>query len=274
MWTTKLRLVPGRHNFKLLRECSDGAINWEAGPSRQLLVPQDGAKMEVECVWGEAASTQTTVTERRGDDSDGEGAPGPRSSGASASARASPVTATVTAALGRSKSKTEVARSNIADLKSKTEQLKAALQASPSPAPASSTPAAATPPPPAVASPASPSAAPATTSPMAAAPATTSPATVVTATPASAEPPPACTFVAAATMLPHIEKRAKGGEDAFFVCTRGLGAIGVADGVSGWAEEGVNPADYSRLLARHCQQALAMSACNIAAQEVSERGGG
>lgn len=30
----------------------------------------------------------------------------------------------------------------------------------------------------------------------------------------------------------------------------GLGAIGVADGVSGWAEEGIDPAEYSRTLMR------------------------
>jgi hypothetical protein len=43
----------------------------------------------------------------------------------------------------------------------------------------------------------------------------------------------------------------KGGEDAFFICHHlGMGAIGVADGVSGWAEEGVDPAEYSRSLMR------------------------
>jgi hypothetical protein len=40
---------------------------------------------------------------------------------------------------------------------------------------------------------------------------------------------------------------ATGGEDAHFVSTVGGGALGVADGVSGWAEDGVDPADYSRL---------------------------
>lgn len=40
----------------------------------------------------------------------------------------------------------------------------------------------------------------------------------------------------------------KGGEDAFCICNAGLGAIGVADGVSGWAEEGIDPAEYSRTL--------------------------
>ena len=34
-------------------------------------------------------------------------------------------------------------------------------------------------------------------------------------------------------MLPHPDKIAKGGEDAYFVSTSGL-AVGVADGVGGW----------------------------------------
>jgi serine/threonine protein phosphatase PrpC len=33
-----------------------------------------------------------------------------------------------------------------------------------------------------------------------------------------------------------------GGEDAFFVSNAGGGAMGVADGVGGWQESGVNPA--------------------------------
>ena len=42
----------------------------------------------------------------------------------------------------------------------------------------------------------------------------------------------------------------KGGEDAYCIVPAGLGAIGVADGVSGWAEEGIDPAEYSRTLMR------------------------
>ena len=33
-----------------------------------------------------------------------------------------------------------------------------------------------------------------------------------------------------------------GGEDAFFVSDVGGGAFGIADGVGGWQESGVNPA--------------------------------
>jgi len=38
----------------------------------------------------------------------------------------------------------------------------------------------------------------------------------------------------------------KGGEDAFFVSDTLWGAIGVADGVGGWNEDGVDPALFSR----------------------------
>ncbi|KAG8387779.1 hypothetical protein BUALT_Bualt02G0056700 [Buddleja alternifolia] len=49
-------------------------------------------------------------------------------------------------------------------------------------------------------------------------------------------------------LIPHSRRAIsveKGGEDAFFVSS---GVIAVADGVSGWAEKGVNPALFSREL--------------------------
>ena len=42
-----------------------------------------------------------------------------------------------------------------------------------------------------------------------------------------------------------MQKRAKGGEDAAVLTER---IIGVADGVGGWSEQGVDPAIYSRTL--------------------------
>ncbi|KAL6764776.1 serine/threonine protein phosphatase [Haematococcus lacustris] len=47
--------------------------------------------------------------------------------------------------------------------------------------------------------------------------------------------------------LPHPDKVSYGGEDACFISDIGGGALGVADGVGGWQESGVNPADYSRM---------------------------
>lgn len=55
-----------------------------------------------------------------------------------------------------------------------------------------------------------------------------------------------------AMMIPHPAKAAKGGEDAYFVHSR---ALGVADGVGGWAGTGVDPALFSRALARGAEQA-------------------
>ncbi|GMH07438.1 hypothetical protein Nepgr_009278 [Nepenthes gracilis] len=49
-------------------------------------------------------------------------------------------------------------------------------------------------------------------------------------------------------LIPHPNKVEKGGEDAFFVSSCGGVIIGVADGVSGWAEKNVDPALFSREL--------------------------
>lgn len=51
-------------------------------------------------------------------------------------------------------------------------------------------------------------------------------------------------------MIPHMDKRAKGGEDAYWVTDT---MIAVADGVGGWAESGVDPARFSRELCRNIQ---------------------
>lgn len=59
--------------------------------------------------------------------------------------------------------------------------------------------------------------------------------------------PPGCVrLVAGAHMIPHVDKVDKGGEDAYFISRVGLGGVGVADGVSGWADEGIDPAEYPR----------------------------
>ncbi|KAK9863067.1 hypothetical protein WJX84_009275 [Apatococcus fuscideae] len=55
--------------------------------------------------------------------------------------------------------------------------------------------------------------------------------------------------------LPHPDKASYGGEDAHFVSSSAL-AIGVADGVGGWGADGINPAEYSRMLMRLTQQSL------------------
>ena len=46
-------------------------------------------------------------------------------------------------------------------------------------------------------------------------------------------------------VLPHMQKRHKGGEDAAVLTDR---VLAVADGVGGWAENNIDPANYSRRL--------------------------
>jgi hypothetical protein len=56
------------------------------------------------------------------------------------------------------------------------------------------------------------------------------------------------TFACRVFVLPHIQKRHKGGEDAAVLTDR---VLAVADGVGGWAENNVDPAIYARRL---CQK--------------------
>ncbi|XP_078436122.1 protein phosphatase 2C family protein [Wolffia australiana] len=69
-------------------------------------------------------------------------------------------------------------------------------------------------------------------------------------------------FTAGAHLIPHPKKVDRGGEDAFFVHGRGGGVLGVADGVSGWAQRNVDPSLFSRELISH--------ALNIAGDEEAD----
>jgi len=59
----------------------------------------------------------------------------------------------------------------------------------------------------------------------------------------------------AAACLPHPDKVHKGGEDAYFA-NPSRRAFGVADGVGGWAESGVDPGEYSRCLLRFAHEGI------------------
>eukprot|EP00878_Enallax_costatus_P020874 GHUV01022084.1.p1 GENE.GHUV01022084.1~~GHUV01022084.1.p1 ORF type:complete len:892 (+),score=366.24 GHUV01022084.1:207-2882(+) len=63
-------------------------------------------------------------------------------------------------------------------------------------------------------------------------------------------------LLSAAHMIPHVDKVSTGGEDAFFVSPAGHGALGVSDGVSAWAEDGIDPGEYSRTLVQYCAEAF------------------
>eukprot|EP00873_Tetraselmis_striata_P021380 jgi/Tetstr1/441644/TSEL_029869.t1 len=76
--------------------------------------------------------------------------------------------------------------------------------------------------------------------------------------------------------VPHPSKVEKGGEDAFFAspveadsAPLFLGAIGVADGVGGWSEDGVDPAAYARTLMQNCELAASPPAA-LTPQEVMD----
>lgn len=77
-------------------------------------------------------------------------------------------------------------------------------------------------------------------------------------------------LAAAAAAIPHPAKAEKGGEDAWFVTEAFHGAVGVADGVSGWAEDGVDPGDYARMFMDACKELLEQSAVAEAARSVDD----
>jgi len=53
-------------------------------------------------------------------------------------------------------------------------------------------------------------------------------------------------------MIPHDDKKDKGGEDAYFISEDGL-ALGIFDGVGGWSDSGVNPREYSYTIMEGCK---------------------
>ncbi|KAK7310445.1 hypothetical protein RJT34_07980 [Clitoria ternatea] len=62
-------------------------------------------------------------------------------------------------------------------------------------------------------------------------------------------------LVSGSCYLPHPDKEETGGEDAHFICSEEQ-AIGVADGVGGWADVGVNAGYYSRELMSKSVEAI------------------
>ncbi|TQE09105.1 hypothetical protein C1H46_005258 [Malus baccata] len=67
--------------------------------------------------------------------------------------------------------------------------------------------------------------------------------------------PKALKLLSGSCYLPHPDKEATGGEDAHFICEDAQ-AIGVADGVGGWADVGVNAGYFSRELMSHSVRAI------------------
>lgn len=62
-------------------------------------------------------------------------------------------------------------------------------------------------------------------------------------------------LVSGSCYLPHPDKEETGGEDAHFICADEQ-AIGVADGVGGWADYGIDSGQYSRELMSNSVSAI------------------
>lgn len=62
-------------------------------------------------------------------------------------------------------------------------------------------------------------------------------------------------LLSGACCLPHPEKVKTGGEDAYFICSDEP-VVGVADGVGGWADVGVDAGEYARELMRQATLAV------------------
>ena len=80
---------------------------------------------------------------------------------------------------------------------------------------------------------------------------------------ASARPlgTPPLHMVFGAAAIPHPEKQAKGGEDAYFFDDRS-GSFGVADGVGGSASAKVDPGLFSREMLKRCFRAVSVRAAS------------
>ncbi|XVF15723.1 hypothetical protein REPUB_Repub09cG0180200 [Reevesia pubescens] len=65
----------------------------------------------------------------------------------------------------------------------------------------------------------------------------------------------ALTLLSGSVYLPHPAKEETGGEDAHFICSNEQ-AIGVADGVGGWAEVGVDAGEFARELIYNSVKAI------------------
>ena len=62
-------------------------------------------------------------------------------------------------------------------------------------------------------------------------------------------------LISGSCYLPHPDKEKTGGEDAHFICSEEQ-AVGVADGVGGWAEVGIDAGEYSRQLMSNAVNAI------------------
>eukprot|EP00747_Dinoflagellata_sp_TGD_P180666 gnl/TRDRNA2_/TRDRNA2_33515_c0_seq1.p1 gnl/TRDRNA2_/TRDRNA2_33515_c0~~gnl/TRDRNA2_/TRDRNA2_33515_c0_seq1.p1 ORF type:complete len:317 (-),score=63.48 gnl/TRDRNA2_/TRDRNA2_33515_c0_seq1:56-910(-) len=61
--------------------------------------------------------------------------------------------------------------------------------------------------------------------------------------------------------MPHPDKAHRGGEDGYFACSKSR-TFGIADGVGGWAESGIDPGVFARQLLRFAHESIQARPCN------------
>jgi len=66
---------------------------------------------------------------------------------------------------------------------------------------------------------------------------------------------PRYNFKSSTSCIPHPSKVAKGGEDAHFISDDST-AVGIADGVGGWTDLGIDPSLFSRSLMQNAKEAV------------------
>ena len=71
----------------------------------------------------------------------------------------------------------------------------------------------------------------------------------------------------AACAIPHPEKFSRGGEDGFYMAVDGK-SLGVADGVGGWADSGVNPAFFTWNFMRRCLHYTTLDKSTMGIREI------
>lgn len=77
--------------------------------------------------------------------------------------------------------------------------------------------------------------------------------------PSSSTSKPGLQLVMAASSIPHPKKASFGGEDAYFIDHDAL-AMGVADGVGGWSQDGVTSKEYAMQFMQKCNVHLPIPA--------------
>eukprot|EP01132_Coremiostelium_polycephalum_P005511 gene5511-6865_t len=78
-------------------------------------------------------------------------------------------------------------------------------------------------------------------------------------------------FYSGVCVIPHPNKRHKGGEDAYFI-SQDRKVLGVADGVGGWGDVGIDPSEYSNSLMQGSKIASNSSTINRDPLSIMEQG--